>query len=232
MIVRSMTILVEMKASDRHVLRKQGWLSRTSSEFQDAVLERCDLLKLGPGTPVFLAGDETGGMFGIVDGWVELHLPASEGAATLTHIAGAGAWFGDLAALRGHSRRFSLVTRTNVRLLRLSRSEMQRLCDDVPRRWRYVADLVADNLSLAIDVVEALRRRDVVERMALTLLAVADDAGDLSVTQSDLAELACLSRGTVNGALAALEERGLVKRRYREVELRSLDGLAKLVGKA
>jgi CRP-like cAMP-binding protein len=108
---------------------------------------------------------------------------------------------------------------------------MQRLCDDVPQRWRYVADLLADNLSIAIDVVEALRRRDVVERMALTLLAVADDTGDLSVTQSDLAELACLSRGTVNGVLAALEERGLVKRRYREVEIRSLDGLAKLVGR-
>lgn len=232
MIVRSMTILVEMKESDRDLLRKRGWLSRTSPEFQDAVLERCDLLKLGPGTPVFLAGDDTGGMFGIVDGWVELHLPAPGGAATLAHIDGPGAWFGDLAALKGHSRRFSLVTRTNARLLRLSRSEMQRLCDDVPRRWRYVADLVADNLSIAIDVVEALRRRDVVERLALTLLAVADDTGDLSVTQSDLAELACLSRGTVNGALAALEERGLIERRYREVEIQSVEGLAKLVGRS
>jgi len=221
-----------MKKSDSYVLRERGWLSRTSPEFQDAVFERSDLLKLGPGMPVYLAGDDTGGVFGIVDGWVELHLPAPGGAATLAYIGGPGAWFGDLAALRGHSRRFSLVTRTDVRVLRLSRSEMQRLCDDVPQRWRYMAELVADNLSIAIDVVEALRRRDVVERMALTLLSVAGDTGDLSVTQSDLAELACLARGTVNGALAALEERGLVKRRYREVEIRSLDGLAKLVGRA
>lgn len=226
-----MTILVEMKKSDSHVLRARGWLAGTSKEFQDAVVERCDLLKLEPGTPVFLAGDESGGVFGIVEGWVELHLPAPGGAATLAHIGGPGAWYGDLAALRGHSRRFSLVTRTNVRLLRLSRAELQRLCDDVPQRWRYMAELVADNLSIAIDVVEALRRRDVVERIALTLLAVADDTGDLSVTQSDLAELACLARGTVNGALAALEERGLVIRRYREIEIRSLDGLAKLVGR-
>ncbi|WP_167451830.1 Crp/Fnr family transcriptional regulator [Salipiger sp. HF18] len=189
-------------------------------------------MKLGRGTPVYLAGDDTGGVFGIVDGLVELHLPAPGGSATLAHIGRPGAWFGDLAALRGHPRRFSLVTRTNARLLRLSRSELQRLCDDVPGRWRYVADLVADNLSIAIDVVEALRRRDVVERTALNLLAVADDTGDLSVTQTDLAELACLSRGTINGALAALEERGLVKRHYREVEIRSLDGLARLVGKA
>ena len=83
-----MTIRVKMKDSDSYVLRERGWLSRTSPEFQDAVLERCDLLKLGPGTTVFLAGDDTGGMFGIVDGRVELHLPAPEGAASLAHIGG------------------------------------------------------------------------------------------------------------------------------------------------
>jgi CRP-like cAMP-binding protein len=224
-----------MADSSDHVLRRQGWLSATSRSFQDAVLNRCDLLTVSQGTPVFHAGDEAGGIYGVLDGSVELHLPSSGGAATLAHIAGAGAWFGDLAALRRHHRRFSLVARTQSRLLRLSWPELLRLCTDEPERWRHVAERVAANLSVAIDAIDALRRRDPVERVALKLLALAEGSvsaeQEVSVSQSELAGLACLSRGAVNGALATLESRGLIERRYRGVLVRDAAALTELVGK-
>jgi CRP-like cAMP-binding protein len=72
----------------------------TSRRFQDAVLDRCDLLAFPAGASVYHAGDEAGSVYGILDGYVELHFPSTGGGATLAHIASAGSWLGNLAAVR------------------------------------------------------------------------------------------------------------------------------------
>jgi CRP-like cAMP-binding protein len=214
-------------------LRRIGWLAGTPRAFQDAVLERCDLLQLAPGMPIYHAGDEAGGIFGVVEGRIELHLAAGD-ASSLAYIGGPGYWAGELAALRGHPRRFTLAARTACRLMRLPRAEIARLANDEPGRWRHFAELAASNLALAIDVVDCLRRPDPVGRVAAVLLILAreerDTGRELRVTQYDLAALTRLSRGAVNGALAALEARGWVERRYRAIALADLGALSRWAG--
>jgi CRP/FNR family transcriptional regulator, cyclic AMP receptor protein len=215
------------------VLRRKGWLSSTQEEFQRKVLTRGDVLNLRTGESLFHAGDDAGGIFGLIDGRLELHLAARGESATLAHLAGAGFWVGDFAAIRGEPRRFSLVARRECILLRLTRAEMQRICQEDPASWRHLAELAAANLGLTLDFAEMLRRVDSVARVAaaLAILSEEDAQGHHTVeaSQADLAAMTRLSRGMVNAALHGLEQRGWIERRYGGVTVTSPSELAEFV---
>ena len=159
------------------VLKQKGWLSSTSDAFQRTVLARGDVLNLRTGASLFHAGDEPGGIYGLIKGHLELHLAARGKSPTLAHIAGPGFWVGDFAAIAGAPRRFSIVARDECTLLRLSRAEMQRICQEEPTSWRYLAELAVTNLGLTLDFAEMLRRVDSVARVAAALaILVEEDA--------------------------------------------------------
>jgi CRP/FNR family cyclic AMP-dependent transcriptional regulator len=202
----------------REALRLKGWLSTTPAEFQDAVLPRGDTLRLDAGATLYHAGDEPGGIYGLITGHIELHLSGRGKSATLAHIAGPGFWVGDFAAIAGAPRRFTIVARDKCSLFRLSRAEMLRICTEEPPHWQFFAQLTVAGLGLAIDIAEMLRRIDSTARVASMLhILVEEDVHGRQVvlaSQSDLAAMSRLSRGAVNIALAALEKRGWVTRGY------------------
>ncbi len=200
------------------ILKKKGWLSATPDGFQRTVLARGDVLSLRTAESLFHAGDDPGGIYGLIKGHLELHLAARGQSPTLAHIAGPGFWAGDFAAIRGAPRRFSILARGECTVLRLSRAEMQRICQEEPPSWRYLADLAVANLGLTLDFAEMLRRVDSIARVAAALAILAEDDAQgshiVDASQADLAAMTRLSRGAVNAALNALEKRGWIARRY------------------
>lgn len=215
------------------VLKRKGWLSSTPEGFQRKVLVRGDILRLQPRESLFYAGDDAGGIFGLIEGRLELHLAARGESPTLAHLVGAGFWLGDFAAIRGAPRRFSIVARGQCTLLRLSRAEMQRICQDDPQSWRHLAELAAASLGLTLDFAEMLRRVDSVARVAaaLAILAEEDEHGQqiVDASQTDLAAMTRLSRGAVNAALHAIEQRGWVARSYGAVRVSDPAALGEFV---
>jgi CRP/FNR family cyclic AMP-dependent transcriptional regulator len=217
----------------RAALRLKGWLSTTPAEFQDAVLGRGDIVRLGAEATLYHAGDEPGGIYGLISGHIELHLSGRGKSATLAHIAGPGFWVGDFAAIAGAPRRFTIVARDECSLFRLSRAEMLRICGDEPPYWQFFAQLTVAGLGLAIDIAEMLRRTDRIARVAavLTILAEEDAHGHpvVHASQGDLAAMTRLSRGAVNAALGSLEERAWIARRYGGVTVADPAALADFV---
>jgi CRP/FNR family cyclic AMP-dependent transcriptional regulator len=215
------------------VLKQKGWLSSTPDAFQRSVLARGDVLSLRTGEGLFHAGDDPGGIYGLIKGHLELHLAARGRSPTLAHIAGPGFWVGDFAAIAGAPRRFSIVARGECTVLRLSRVEMQRTCQEEPSSWRYLAELAVTNLGLTLDFAEMLRRVDGVARVAaaIAILAEEDAQGQYAVnaSQADLAAMTRLSRGMVNAALNTLEKRGWIARRYGGVNVTDPSALADFV---
>ena len=210
--------------SPTDILRKVGWLSTTPKAFQDAVLSRGDIVKLIDGQPLYRAGDPAGGIFGILEGQSEIHLPDDGSGATLAHLCGPGHWHGDLAAFGGGSRRFTVVARGACRLLRLPRPDIVQICASGPENWQSFAALSAANLGLAISIADMLRRKTSLARVAAELLLLAEasldpDTALVRASQSDIAALTGLSRAAVNAALGKLETRGWVRSRYGAVEI-------------
>ncbi|HEX8815027.1 MAG TPA: Crp/Fnr family transcriptional regulator [Terriglobales bacterium] len=204
-------------------VRRFGWLSETDRHFQDRLLARCDLLAFKPTQYIYQAGDEGGGLVGVVAGQIEIHLPVQRLDSTLIYLAGPGFWTGEAAAVRGHARLISLIARTHCQLLRLPRYELQRMTAADPSFWRFIAILIAGNERRTLRVIDALRCNDPVRRIATMLTTLLGDSGTdgrtLEVSQAELAAMCNLARGSISAGLRKLEQRGLIRRRYGAIEV-------------
>jgi CRP/FNR family transcriptional regulator, cyclic AMP receptor protein len=214
---------------DASVFRK-GWLSQTPTDFREMVLSRSDLIKLGPGEALYHAGDDAGGLYGVVSGLIELHLHPLGHAPTLLLIVGPGFWTGEFATATGRPRLIALIARSECNILRLSRAEFLRLAQDRPQTWQLLAQLAVGNVERAIMIIAALRQQSPLARLALTLAYLAREAdlrpAVLRLTQAELGVLAQMSRGAVNAALAQIEARGLIRREYAAIIVTDPDALS------
>jgi CRP/FNR family transcriptional regulator, cyclic AMP receptor protein len=204
------------------------------ADFQDRLLAACDLLTFEAGRSCFRAGDDSGSTFGVVAGRTELHIALQGDDPTLGYICGPGYWS---AAAIGQRRRLSMIAGpAGCHVLRLSRAEMFRITQHDPAAWRYFAELLAQNLINALNVIDALKRSDPIERLAVTfcnlLEGLSVTQGVVDASQSDLGSLTQLGRSSVNAALSEMESRGLIRRGYASVEIPSVSALRRFIGRA
>lgn len=204
-------------------MRGKTWLSETPADFQERMLAKCDLLQFKAAGSVYEVGDDPGGMFGVVEGHIELHLPTHGSETTLAYIGGPGFWAGDIAAVTGRSRLISIVAGAGSQLLRLPRAELLRMAASDPNVWRNIVLLLARNLAKSMRVIAALKRSEPESRIAAMLLILTEDQQGrpaiVSASQTHLAALTQLSRSAVNAALKGLEDQGLIRRRYGSIEV-------------
>lgn len=211
-------------------LRAAGWLAETPEAFRDSVLSRVDRLDFAPGEAVYQVGDNGGGLYGLASGRLEIHTLQLGEAPSLIHIAGPGFWTGEFGAILGRPRIIALVARRRVCVLRLSRAEVLRMTEKDPTVWRWISVLAMRNTSTLLNLLNAIRCEDPVQRVALVLVNLAQEPspveGAVDVVQSEIGTIARMSRGSVNVALGVLEEQGLIRRVYRAVEVPDLPALA------
>jgi CRP/FNR family transcriptional regulator, cyclic AMP receptor protein len=209
-------------------LRGVTWLAEAPADFQDQVLAKCDMLWFGKSDLVYDARDEASGLFGVVEGRLDVHLPALGIESTLSYVGGPGSWYGDIAAVTGQRRKIAIIAGSDCQLLRLPRREIARMTNSDPIVWRYFLFLLARNYAKAMNVVAALKQSDPVGRVAFMLFILSEDSLDgsgIGVSQSDLAELTHLGRSKVNASLKALEAGGHIRRRYGSIEVTNAMGL-------
>jgi CRP/FNR family transcriptional regulator, cyclic AMP receptor protein len=213
-------------------IRRVTWLAETPVAFQDRLLAKCDVLRLQKAETLYSVGDAATGLYGVVEGYVEVHIPERGVESTLSYVGGPGCWLGDIAAVTGQPRRVSIVGRSACRLLRLPRAEVVRMTDSDPLAWRYFLLLLARNYARTVRVVYALKQADPLRRVAAMLLVLLEDnppgAMEAQASQSDIAELANLGRTKVNASLKALERRGMIRRGYASIEVTDSQALQAL----
>ncbi len=154
------------RARIEQVVRSHGWLSQTPETFQSQVLANCDLLNLKAGQSLYRAGDESGGVFGVVEGMIAVSVPPHDSRSSLAYVAGPGFWIGDVAAVRGGKRLVTIHAVSRCRLLRLPRAELQRIVGKDPVCWSYMALLLAQNFARSIRLIAALKQVNPRDRVA------------------------------------------------------------------
>ncbi|MGR3663068.1 MAG: Crp/Fnr family transcriptional regulator [Paracoccaceae bacterium] len=188
------------------------------------------MIEFRKGESIYEAFDDPGGIIGMTEGLVALHLPERGSKNTLGHIGGPGYWTGDISALTGRERTISIIARTDCKILKLSRAEMQRLGDRDPISWRYFSEIAGRNLAQAIYVIEALKHMVPAQRVAMTILNLNRDLGPFGnvvpLSQSEFSAAADLSRSSVNAAMTVLKNRHFVKVEYGGVEVLDIEKLS------
>jgi CRP-like cAMP-binding protein len=204
-----------------------GWLSRQPEDFRTEVLKRSIYLCHDAGKVLFDIGDDAGGVYGLVDGVLEMQLPNGH----LGTIATPGLWFGEGSALRRDKRVLAVVAKSPVAIFYLPLHEFEHLVTNASYCRSFML-LTYEHVEDAIRVIASLTTNDVLTRVSARLLSLslADHGGgrELSVTQSDIASMCRLSRQSVNSALRRLIEEGAIVSQYGKLSVTDTEKLRRL----
>ena len=196
-----------------------GWLSRQPPGFREAVLRRCHLSDFGAGDVLYSAGDPCGGVYGLVDGALQVSVARDRPAAIWTR----GAWFGEGAALRRGPRLVTVAAVTPATVFVLPLAEFERLISNADHCRRF-AGLAVDHAEEAIGAAADLLLRDSLARVSARLVGIQraqdEDDGNLMLTQSDLGLLCGLTRATVSRVLTRLSAEGAIALSYGRITVR------------
>jgi CRP/FNR family cyclic AMP-dependent transcriptional regulator len=219
-----------LSASDRNSLAGRGWLFRQPERFRNAVLDNCVLAELSQGESAIHLGDESDGLYCLIDGWFDVLISPGPLDPTLVHVATTGWWFGDSALLTQTPKRGAHLARTHCRVAHLSAEAAYHLDRAGHDIWRRIAHISVGVVDHAFAVIAANRSHHPSERSVLTLRILLGDGLPfatgapldppvLPISQTEFAEIANLSRNAAGDALRSLAEKGAIRLGYREIEI-------------
>lgn len=181
--------------------------------------------RLAAGAVVFAQGQVTPALLGVVAGAVEIRLGTVDGAVSVVEVTGPGRLFGLASFASGLPSTYEAVTRVPTRLLSLGPGAYRLLMDEVPGFARALMAEFACRHDTTMRLLTAARHQGAMERLTLALARLSAEQPDavpdaqgwrrLRVTQSELADLAGLTRQTVNDMLGTLAAQGRLRTVYR-----------------
>ena len=212
---------------------EMGWLSLQPQHFQSALLSRAIPVEFKAGEAVFHVEDDVGGIFGVVNGSFLIYLPSYSGSLVLAHIVRRGVWFGHGCVLMRDNRTKSVAAAESSLALHVPLAKLQELVAADAGAARCLGALGECGARIARRAVTDLLLRGFSQRVAATLLRVTETWGEDTesatgyvLTQSQLAEMANVSRGVANRAMADFEARGWIAHRYNRISILDRKALA------
>lgn len=198
--------------------------------------------RFGPGQVIFHLGDPGGLLYIIREGKVKISHSTPDGQEALLAILGQGDFFGELALLDDSPRSATAESLESTETLTLHRTEFMRFIESHPSIARHVLTVLARRIRHLNAQISDIFFLDLPARLARTLLQLADDHGlpspdgttiQLTLTQTDLAEMTGATRVSVNKALGRFRKADWVKvkgHRFTVIDRDSLENLIALSG--
>ncbi len=219
----------------RRELDSIPWLALLQGEERQLAIEELRVTDAQPGDYVCRVGKPITYWFGLVGGLLKMSSDSADGQTmTFTGIS-PGGWFGEGTALKREIYRYNIQALRKSVVAGLPVDTFHRLLDHSLGFNRFVMNQLNERLAQFIAAREIDRLTNPELRVARNLAALFHPVlypgvGQvLRITQQELAYLVGLSRQRVNEALAALQERGLIRIEYGGLRVLDLAGLRSIV---
>ena len=198
--------------------------------------------RFGHGQVIFHHGDPGGLLYIISEGKVKISHSTQDGQEALLAILGAGDFFGELALLDDSPRSATAEALETTDTLTLHREDFRHYLSSNPDFAMHVLQTMAKHIRRLNSQLSDIFFLDLAGRLARTLLRLADQHGklvndcimiDLSLTQTDLAEMTGATRVSINKTLGRFRRSGWVKfenRRFSICDRTALEDLIQLSG--
>lgn len=220
-------MLHDISRPSTQFLRMQPWFARLPQELRERVTDRVFTQQGGKGEALLHAGEPVKGWYAVVSGLVKLQSQSAQGRLSVFLGVPGGEWFGEGSAMKSEPRRYDVIALRDTELLCLPRAEFDNLRATSLEFNQALLAQMNMRLGQAMSIIEAGRIRSPEQRVALYLSRLFwHGMRKLDLTQEELGNLAGLSRQTVNRALKALEQQGLVSLQFGRVSILDDDGLA------
>lgn len=214
-------------ATGRDRILTTGWLKDKPREFQEAILTHARILRYEPGSYTHHIGDEPGGFYGIIDGSFGVITHNAVSGTVMGHIMRRGDWFGQRSMVVGKPRSLAFRAMEQATAFYVSLQAVEKISQNLPEaRWHFIS-LAEHNLEITIRIISDLLIHGSEKRIAAILLRIAGIVEEdhleaiyqISLTQSDLAEIANVSRHVVNATVRTFESRGWISIGYGKVTI-------------
>ncbi len=191
-------------------LQSVPFFNKMGSEEIENLAKRLVLRRFGPDQVVFHHGDPGGLLYIITKGKVKISHSTPEGQEALLAILGAGEFFGELALLDDSPRSATAEAIEPTETLTLHREDFIRHLSQNPEFTLHVLHTLAQHIRRLNNQISDIFFLDLPARLARILLNLADQHGrkvangtaiDLSLTQTDLAEMTGATRVSINKSL-------------------------------
>ena len=193
--------------------------------------------RFSAGQIIFHHGDPGGLMYIISKGKVKITYSTPEGQEAMLAIFGTGDFFGELALLDDSPRSATVEALEPTETLTLHREEFMRHIRSNPDFSLHVLSTLAKHIRRLNNQISDIFFLDLPARLARQLLLLAEQHGvksddgiriELSLTQTDLAEMTGATRVSINKALGRFRRSGWVKvtgRKFTILDQKALQGL-------
>ena len=185
------------------------------------------------GQTIFSEGDETTGLFVVVDGRIKIYKVSSEGKEQILHIFEAGQSFGEVTVFTGQQFPANAQTLTKSRLLLFPRSAFVDLVTANPSLALNLLAIMSKKLRQFAAQIENLSLKEIPARLASYLIYLAEEQGSedavtLNVSKGQLASLLGTIPETLSRIFAKLSGQDLIRVEGPKITLLDLQGLEDL----
>jgi CRP/FNR family transcriptional regulator, cyclic AMP receptor protein len=194
--------------------------------------------RFGSGQIIFHHGDPGGLLYIIDKGKVKIAHSTPDGHEALLAILGAGDFFGELALLDDSPRSATAEALEPTETLTLHREEFMRYIHGNPEFALHVLHTMAQHIRRLNNQISDIFFLDLSGRLARTLLHLAEQHGkvtadgiviDISLTQTDLAEMTGATRVSINKTLGRFRRAKWIKAKGRRFIILDEDALQNLI---
>ncbi len=208
------------------------WFAHLPPALQDSVLAVARVRRLPAGGCLFQRGDPPCGLYAVVEGGMRIGAVNAQGKEALLALVEAPQWFGEIALFDGQPRTHDAYAEEECTLVWVAQGALLAILQAEPLYWRDFALLMSQKLRLAFVMLEQQSLLAAAPRLAHRLLLIARGYGEVDgarrvirLGQEQLAMMLSLSRQTTNQILKELEQRGVLRLSYGEIEIIDLAGL-------
>ena len=217
------------------VLAHARYFAGLSRDDIAAIDERMQVRGYTENETIYRAREPASHLFVVATGRVKLQRPALDGTGVLVEVLTPGTLFGSVSASGSTAYADTAQALTVTCALRISTAGFREVLHQHPEIALTVLDDVAARLEQAQEMVRRLAGGTVDQRVAATLLTLADKLGEprgdsillqLPLTREDFAAMTGTTTESVSRALSKFRRQGLVETGRRWTALTDRAGLA------
>jgi CRP-like cAMP-binding protein len=222
-------------------LRRTSLFGELTEPELHALAERASTQKLSRGEVLFMAGDEAGGLYVIVEGAVRAFRESLDGREQVIHVERRGATIAEVPMFDGGTYPSTVAAEEDSVLLFIDKRDVRALCLSHPKIALAALTLLAGRLRRCAELVEALSLHEVDQRLARFLLDEALARGrrvenrvefELALTNQQIAARIGTVREVVSRALSRLQQNEFIAVGGRVVTILDEEALGHFAGES
>lgn len=165
-------------------------------------------------------------LFIIKEGKVKITRLSEEGKEVILSILGEGEFFGEMSLLDGESRSANVIALADSEVFILKREDFLNILTDNPQIAISLLEELAYRIRKSDQQIEYLSLADAENRVAMTLLRIAEESGTFKMgkvtieelpMQQDMANMSGTSRETISRMLSEFTEKEYIDRKGKKL---------------